>query len=326
VTGASEDVLRRCEELVPESVGRTVVVSPGVDAEGFRPRPRRDALEAAAKLVEADPAARAGRPAGVDDAARSALEARDGPALDRLAGTYDQTVPDPDAAPRLRELARFEGPMVGYLGKFILQKGVHHLLAALAPMGEGGPRALVIGFGLWREWLAALTGALDRGDVAAVRWWEETTGERLDLDDDAVAGARGLASRVVFTGQLDHRFAPLAAAALDVLVVPSILAESFGMVAIEGAAAGALPLVARHSGLAEIAAALESHVGRPGFFSFEPGDGAPRRIAEGIDRLVGLPPDELRAMRAEVSAFARREWTWDRTAQLLLQAGGAPGS
>ena len=39
---------------------------------------------------------------------------------------------------------------------------------------------------------------------------------------------------------------------LDVLVVPSVMHEAFGMVAVEGAAAGALPLVARHSGLAEI--------------------------------------------------------------------------
>jgi glycosyltransferase involved in cell wall biosynthesis len=335
VTGASEDVLRRCEELVPESMGRTVVVAPGVDAEGFRPRPRGEALEAAAALVEAAPERRAGRPVRADDAARAALEARDAAALDHLAGTYDQTVPDPEAPVRLRELGQFEGPLVGYLGKFILQKGVHHLLAALALLPrrrpltlprDRGPRAMLIGFGLGREWLAALTGALDRGDVAAVRWWEEATGEGLDLTDDDVAGPSGLASTVVFTGQLDHRFAPFAAAALDVLVVPSIMLESFGMVAIEGAAAGALPLVARHSGLAEIASALESHVGRPGMFSFEPGDGAPRRIAEGIDRLVGLPPDELQALRAAVAAFARREWTWDRTAQLLLLAGGAAGS
>ena len=85
---------------------------------------------------------------------------------------------------------------------------------------------------------------------------------------DRAAGARG----VTFTGRLDHRYAPDALAAMDVQVVPSILSEAFGMVAAEGAAAGALPLVARHSGLAEVAAALESEVGRPGLFSFEPGE------------------------------------------------------
>ena len=54
VTGTSEDVLRRCEELVPESIGRTVVVPPGVDLRAFRPRPRGDALRVAAQLVEGD--------------------------------------------------------------------------------------------------------------------------------------------------------------------------------------------------------------------------------------------------------------------------------
>ena len=92
------------------------------------------------------------------------------------------------------------------------------------------------------------------------------------------------------------------------------------MVAAEGAAAGALPLVARHSGLAEVAGVLEREVGRPGLFSFEPGRGAAARIAEGLDRLLALPRDERRKLRAAVSAVVNREWTWDRTAGRLLDA------
>jgi glycosyltransferase involved in cell wall biosynthesis len=320
VAGASSDVLRRCEELVPESIGRTLVVPPGVDLTTFRPRARSDALAEAAGLVEADSARRAGRDTRVDDAARDALKAGQGAELDGLARTYDQTVPDPDAPRRLRELAGSDGPVVGYLGKFIPQKGVHHLVAALALLGERAPRALLIGFGLWREWLAALVGALDRGDVGAVRWWEEATGENLGLDDEAIDGARGLARRTTFTGRLDHRFAPPAVAGLDVLVVPSILAEAFGMVAVEAAATGALPLMARHSGLAEIASALEAQAGHPRIFSFEPGVGAPGRIADAIDRLVALPPQERIELREAVASFSRREWTWDRTAERLLEA------
>jgi glycosyltransferase involved in cell wall biosynthesis len=261
----------------------------------------------------------------VDASTREALEAHDAAAIEHLAGTYDQTVPDPDAPVRLRELAAFDDPVVGYIGKFIPEKGVHLLVAGLALLGRRTPRVLLIGFGLWREWLAALVGALDRGDVGAVRWWEGATGETLGLDDAAIEGASGLASRVTFTGRLDHRFAPFAVAALDVLVVPSILAEAFAMVTVEGAATGALPLVARHSGLAEIAAALEAHVGRPGMFSFEPGPGAPTRIAEGIDRLASLPADERGDLRTAVSAYARREWTWDRTAERLLDTARTPG-
>ena len=62
----------------------------------------------------------------------------------------------------------------------------------------------------------------------------------------------------------------------DVTVVPSIFPEAFGMVAAEAAAAGSPPLVARHSGLAEVAAGLEEEY--PERFrdlaSFETGDAA----------------------------------------------------
>jgi glycosyltransferase involved in cell wall biosynthesis len=127
---------------------------------------------------------------------------------------------------------------------------------------------------------------------------------------------------VTFTGRLDHRYAPGALAAMDVSVVPSVLEEAFGMVAAEAAGAGALPLVARHSGLAEVAAALESHVDRPGLFSFEPGDGAMRRIADAIDGLTSMDHRERSDLRAAVSDFVRNHWTWDRTAHGLLAAAG----
>jgi len=109
-------------------------------------------------------------------------------------------------------------------------------------------------------------------------------------------------------------------AAMDVLAVPSILAEAFGMVAAEGAAAGALPLVARHSGLAEIADALESSLDRPGLFSYQPGPGATHRLAAGLRTLLALPAEERGELRDAVSAFVRRTWTWERTAERLLSA------
>jgi hypothetical protein len=55
-------------------------------------------------------------------------------------------------------------------------------------------------------------------------------------------------------------------------------------------------------------------------FSFRPGADAPRRIADGIDRLVALPSVERMHVRDAVVAFSRQEWTWDRTAERLLDA------
>jgi glycosyltransferase involved in cell wall biosynthesis len=246
-----------------------------------------------------------------------ALVARDAGALDTLAETYDQAVPEPDAAQRLRRLAGTSGPIVGYLGKLIPQKGVELML-----QGHRGTRhpahGLVVGFGSYREWLAALTIALERGDTAGLDWLREVREIPIEvgLGPTPEAGERD----VTFTGRLDHRYAPQALAAMDVMVTPSILPEAFGMVAAEGAAAGALPLVARHSGLGEVGAALETAIERPGLLTFEPGPGAVARLVKGLDRVLELPPHERAELRRAVSAFVGREWTWERTAEGLLAA------
>jgi glycosyltransferase involved in cell wall biosynthesis len=323
VVGGSEDVLARAESLVPTLPMRRVAIAPGVDVEAFAPLDRVQALLRAAELLDRDAALRSGRPVVSASTLESALRGSEGAALDALAGTYDQNAPDRDAPDRLREVAEERGPIVGYLGKLIPQKGVDLLLQALALLHDR-VRGLIVGFGSYRERLEALVTALDSADGVLTRTWSERirahTSMPIELTADEIGNAHGLRGRVTFTGRLDHRYAPFALASMDVLVVPSILDEAFGMVAVEGAAAGALPLVARHSGLAEVAAALEGAVDRPGLFSFEPGPGAVHRIAEGIEGLLTLPQRERAELRRAVSAFAHQEWTWDRTADRLLHA------
>jgi hypothetical protein len=92
------------------------------------------------------------------------------------------------------------------------------------------------------------------------------------------------------------------------------------MVAAEGAAAGALPLLARHTGLAQTGAALEGAAGRPGLFAYEPGAGAESRIAAGIDRLLSIPSDERREVAELVRGFVVAEWSWERATERLLAA------
>jgi glycosyltransferase involved in cell wall biosynthesis len=315
VVGASSDVIRRCLELVP-GIDRVATVSPGVEVHAFRPRPRREALLEVATRLDRDPETSAGRPSAVDDEVARAMAARDVRAFDDLAHAYDQRVPDPDAAARLRELASTPDPIVGYFGKLIPQKGVELAMAA-ARLSRYRPSSLIVGFGLHREWLTALDIALRARDADALAWLRDTGG--LPIEPSAGELAEGSAA-TIFTGRLDHRYAPSALAAMDVLLVPSILEEAFGMVAIEGAAAGALPLVARHSGLAEVASALEDAVDRPGLLSFQPGPGATSGMAAGIDRLLSLPKEERDRLRAQINEFVAREWSWQRTASRLLDA------
>jgi glycosyltransferase involved in cell wall biosynthesis len=317
VLGPSAEVLARCARLVPEMRELGRVVAPGVDVERFHPRPRAEALlDVAARLAQ-DPDTARGRPAALDDEVERAIGARDGAAIDALAASYDQDVPEPGVAARLRALATSEVPIVGYLGKLIPPKGVELVLAA-QPSLRVSVQALIVGFGSDREWLAALSIALRRGDVEAVAW---LANERaMPISDGRDVPRHDEVRAVTFTGRLDHRYAPDALAAMDVQVVPSIVEEAFGMVAAEGAAAGTLPLVARHSGLAEVAGALEAEVRRPGLFSFEPGAEALRGVTAGIKRLLSLEPGEREELRLGVSGFVGREWTWERTASRTIAA------
>jgi glycosyltransferase involved in cell wall biosynthesis len=317
VAGGSRDVVERASAFAPSAAQRAVEIAPGVEVNRFRPMPRRRALEEVAALLEADAEAVRGRPDDMADRLASVIGTDPG-GPDRLAREYDQDAPDAAAASRLRRLARTEPPTIAYLGKLIPQKGVELFVEALALL-PADVQGLVIGFGGHREWLEALVAAIDGGGKD-LGWIRAHSGLQIDIEARAPAGGPNLGTRITFTGRLDHRYAPMALAASEVLVVPSVIPEAFAMVAAEGAAAGCLPLVARHSGLAEVAEMLEAHVGRPGLFGFQPGEGASHRIADGIRCLMTLPAGEREELRREVSAFARRTWTWDRTAAKLAAA------
>jgi glycosyltransferase involved in cell wall biosynthesis len=122
----------------------------------------------------------------------------------------------------------------------------------------------------------------------------------------------------LFTGPLEHRHLVNLLPLADVVVVPSIFPEAFGMVAAEAAAAGVPPLVARHSGLAEIAAGLEQAYPERhrSLAAFTSGDSI--ELAEKLHDLIALSPAE----RAELGVAARRvateRWSWESVAAGLL--------
>ena len=126
--------------------------------------------------------------------------------------------------------------------------------------------------------------------------------------------------RTLFTGPFEHRHLVHLLALADACVVPSIFPEAFGMVAAE-AAAGCPPLVARHSGLAEVAEGLEAEYPPPlrHLAAFATGDAA--ELHEKLRELLALP----RGDRAAISAAARRaaveRWSWASIAERLLRLG-----
>jgi glycosyltransferase involved in cell wall biosynthesis len=105
-------------------------------------------------------------------------------------------------------------------------------------------------------------------------------------------------------------------------VMPSTFPEAFGMVAAEAAACGALPVVAGHSGMAEVASALAAAVPpevRP-WLTFEVGPYAVTQLAEDLASWLEAPPELHAAARDAIVAVARERYSWDGVARTVIAA------
>src|SRR5262249_15629841 len=124
--------------------------------------------------------------------------------------------------------------------------------------------------------------------------------------------------RTLFTGPLEHRHLAHLLPLADAAVVPSIFPEAFGMVAAEAAAARRPPLVARPSGLAEIAAGLEAEYPEPlrHLASFE--TGSVEDLRRKLGELVALPAPDREALRAAARRAVVKRWSWASVAGELL--------
>jgi glycosyltransferase involved in cell wall biosynthesis len=196
------------------------------------------------------------------------------------AGNENERLPDADNAERFAEFFAADEPTVIYFGKLLFNKGVHVLLEALSELDT---RAVIVGFG----------------------------DHRAELERKAPA-------RTLFTGPLEHRHLVHLLPLADVAVVPSIFPEAFGMVAAEAAAAGVPPLVARHSGLAEIAAGLEAAYPEElrHLAGFESGDA--RDLRSKLDELLALPAATRRELGRAARSAVVELWSWSSVGERLL--------
>ena len=225
--------------------------------------------------------------------------------------------------------------LVVFVGKLIGSKGVELLLAAwpLVLAAEPAAKLVVVGFGGMREGLEGLAASLAAGDLEAATAVRAEDGRELpwlgaflnnlgDGAEDYVAAARGLGDRVVWAGRLDHGELVDLLPAAEAMVVPSTFPEAFGMVAAEAAACGTLPVVAGHSGLAEVAARLAEDVPEAarGFLSFTVGPDAVRELADAVIGWLRAPEDLRAATRAAIVDVTRETWSWDGVARGVIAA------
>jgi glycosyltransferase involved in cell wall biosynthesis len=125
---------------------------------------------------------------------------------------------------------------------------------------------------------------------------------------------------VVFTGRLEHEELAELLPACEAVVVPSTFPEAFGMVAVEAAACGSLPISAGHSGLAEVSAQLALDVPEPAvdLLSFSLDDDVVEAIADRVARWLEAPVQLRSATRAALVQTARRRYSWDGVARGVL--------
>lgn len=294
---------------IPESRERTRLGPPGVDVEAFRPLPRPAALEALDAVR-----ARLAEPAPVSETELAAAAAVTS-SFTRQAGEAATALAEIDGDDRL----------VVFVGKLIGSKGVELLLAAWPLVLAAEPRArlLVVGFGAFRSGLERLQRALEAGDLAAARATVAEDGRELpELQAFLAREQLPPSGRVTFAGRMDHHELVDVLPAAEAIVVPSTFPEAFGMVAAEGAACGTLPVVAHHSGLAEVSDALAAAVPEPvrPLLGFEVGPAAVQELADCLVGWLQAPEDVRDAARDAIVRVTRERWSWDGVARSVIAA------
>jgi glycogen(starch) synthase len=179
----------------------------------------------------------------------------------------------PGAVAAARSRFASDGPLVGFAGRLVYEKGVQHLVHAIPQLRAQHPglRVVIAGDGPFRGELQEAAYRLDLGQT------------------------------VSFAGFLNETQLPAVLAATDTTVVPSLY-EPFGMVALEAAAAGAPLAVSATGGLAEIV--------EPGVTGVTFPHSDPDALAGAVGTLLGDQTfARLVAKRARVMVTERYGWS-----------------
>jgi glycosyltransferase involved in cell wall biosynthesis len=183
--------------------------------------------------------------------------------------------------PALKEELAPGLPLIGYIGRIVTQKGLHHLLYAL-PQVNTPCRLLLLGDGPQRQELIALSQQL------------------------------GITERVRFITQVPYDQVPMYISQLDALVLPSLTTptwkEQFGRVLIE-AMACQVPVIGSDSGEIPVV------IGNAGLV-YPEGDSA--MLAAAIDALLSDPAKRSALAQAGYERV-HAHYTWARITEQTIQ-------
>lgn len=330
----------------PELQSRVRLGPPGVNVETFAPRDQQARIAGLQQVISS---LGSREKTGFDKRAAKGIntlmeqDTLEWPEILSIRQGYDPDGIDEQASQNIAILDPTHNRIVAYVGKLIVSKGVDLLLCAWPLVLARQPRAklLIVGFGTYREGLELLLRAIEQRNLAVIRQiarlGRALEGEEADhlayveaffdgltgaAYDDYFLAARNIRHTLIFTGKLDHDILVDLLPLAEALVVPSTFPEAFGMVAVEATACGVWPIVANHSGLAEVAGAL-SHVissEHQRLLSFKVGLNAIREIAERINIWLAMPSYEREGLTAATRKLTVEMWSWEGVARTVLAA------
>jgi glycogen(starch) synthase len=185
------------------------------------------------------------------------------------------------AVRKARERFDAKGPLVGFAGRLVYEKGVQDLVEAVPRLRAEHPglHVVIAGDGPYKEQL-----------------------------QDAVR-RHHISSSVSFIGFLNERELPAMLGATSATVVPSLY-EPFGMVALEAASAGAPLAVASTGGLAEIV--------EPGITGVTFPHSNPAMLADAVGTLLAEPV-KAKEMTRRATAMITERYGWQGIAAKVGQ-------
>jgi len=235
-------------------------------------------------------------------------------------------------------------PLVVFAGKYLWTKGIAALLLAMPYVWKEANETgfVLVGFGASRGILEKIRFELSRKNIKAVcelleKHRELDPGSREDLIYDAPLDFAGrlknteyagkylsladfskFITQVKFAGYLDHeRLAPLISLA-DVFAAPSLFKESFGLVLVEAAASGTLPVGSCHSGFKDVLEYYSSGLQLNGKKICIPlGAGFIPELGKTIFEMVNkVRADE--SIRSRLFELTQKRFSWESAASGLL--------
>ncbi len=246
--------------------------------------------------------------------------------------------PDADLKSKIAKLSLLD-KLVVFLGKLMGTKGVQILIAAspLILSKNSNIKLVVAGFGDLRSSLENFIAAIANGN------WRRLLEIAKEVDEKAkvypylssyfngleatdrkqiyleAASNSCFSEQIIFTGLLDQNLSSYLLRASQLMVVPSVETEAFGMVTVEGLASGLLLLVAEHSGLSDIL--KEMRKAAPGIdFSIKlERDKAVDQLAKKVNFMLSLPEAKRQQIVSRLQAVSRRLYCWEVVSKKIIR-------